>query len=152
MVEYLKKQEDRTDLKRLQKMLNRKEKEEENLLDSLKQCNIDIVKNTIFEEIQKIEQEKVELRKQIMEEQGNYITVTLTQVKNFLKLIKKGSVKDLKYRKMLINVLIDKIYIYDDSITIMFNIQNKDFSAKYPNISEIESSYLGNNAQPNKTI
>ena len=49
---------------------------------------------------------------------------------------------------MLINVLIDKIYIYDDSITIMFNIQNKDFSAKYPNISEIESSYLGNNAQP----
>ena len=150
VIEYLKKQEDRTDLKRLQKMLSKKEKEKDNLLESLKQCNIDIVKNTIFEEIQKIEQEKVELRKQIMEEQGNYITVTLAQVKNFLKLIKKGSVNDLKYRKMLINVLIDKIYIYDDSITIMFNIQNKDFSAKYPNISEIESSYLGNNAQPSK--
>ncbi len=148
--EYLKKQEDKTDLKRLQKLLHKKEKEKNNLLDSLKQCNIDIVKNTIFEEIQKIEQERIDIQKQIIEEEGNYIRVTVSQVKNFLKQIKKGSVNDIKYKKMLINVLINKIYLYDDNITIMFNIQNKDYRAKLPDINELECSYKGNNAQPRR--
>lgn len=150
VMEYLKKQEDKTDLKRLEKLMNKKEKEKANLLDSLKQCNIDIVKNTIFEEIQKVEKEKVEIQKQIIEEEGNYVKVTTSQIKAFLKMVKKGSSKDIKYRQMLINVLIYRIYIYDGSITIMFNIQDKKYKGKLPNINELECSYLGNNAQPTK--
>lgn len=150
VVEYLKKQEDKTNLKRLQKMLKNIEKDKNALLESLKRCNITMVKDTIFEEIQKVEQQRIEIQNQIFEEENGHIKLTIAQVKSFLKLIKKGSADDIKYRQMLINVLIYKIYVYDDSITIMFNIQNKKSEAKLPDIDELECSFKGNDAQPKK--
>lgn len=149
IVEYSKKQEDKGNLKRLQKLLIKKEKEKSNLLDSLKKCNVDIVKDTIFEEIQKVEQERIETQNQIIEEENSYIKLTMVQIRAFLNLMKKGSITDVKYRQMLINVLVYKIYVYDDSLTIMFNIQNKMSETKLPNINELECSFKGNNAQPN---
>ncbi len=152
IVEYSKKQEDRTNLKRLQKLLTKKKQARNNLLDSLKKCNIDIVKNTIFEEIQKVEQEKVEIQNQIREEENSYIKLTVSEIRTFLKLVRKGSAEDFKYRQILINVLIYKIYVYDNNITIMFNVQNRICEAKLPDINEIECSFKGNNAQPKRSF
>lgn len=49
---------------------------------------------------------------------------------------------------MIINSLIDKVYVYDTTLTIVFNTQDKDLSTKMPDISELEklfSSFYGNN-------
>ena len=56
---------------------------------------------------------------------------------------------------MLVNVLIYKVYLYDDSITIIFNTQNKPYKEKMPLIEELEvklgaSSYKVRSAQPNQ--
>lgn len=148
VVEYTKKREDKTNLKRLQKLLKNIEKDKNALLESLKKCNINMVKDTIFEEIQNVELERIKIENQIREEENSHIKITVSQIKTFLKLVKKGSATDIKYRQMLINVLIYRIYVYDDSITIMFNIQNKNYVAKLPDINELECSFNGNNAQP----
>ena len=54
---------------------------------------------------------------------------------------------------MLVNVLIYKVYLYDDSLTIIFNTQNKPYKEKIPLIEELEEklgacSYKVRSAQP----
>lgn len=39
---------------------------------------------------------------------------------------------------MLITVLIDKIYLYDDYAIIFFNTQEKEYNVKVPTIEEAE--------------
>mgnify|MGYP005763436353 CR=1 FL=1 len=56
---------------------------------------------------------------------------------------------------MLVNVLIYKVYLYDDSLTIIFNTQNKPYKEKIPLIEELEEklgacSYKERPAQPKK--
>lgn len=148
IVEYSKKQEDRTTLKRLQKLLKKKETEKSNLLENLKRCSIDIVKDSIFEEIQKTEQERLEIEKQIRLEEESYIKLTVPKVRAFLKLVKKGSENDIRYRQMIINMLIYKIYVYDNNVTIIFTAQDKLYEEKIPKINELECSYNGKFAQP----
>ena len=59
---------------------------------------------------------------------------------------------------MLINVLIYKVYLYDNHITIIYTIQNENgerVTKDIPAINEMEksfqnqkSSFLGDNAEP----
>ena len=52
---------------------------------------------------------------------------------------------------MIINSLINKVYVYDTTLTIIFNTQDKDLTIKMPDIEELEkgfSSFNGNNARP----
>ena len=56
---------------------------------------------------------------------------------------------------MLVNVLIYKVYLYDDNLTIIFNTQNKPYKEKIPLIEELEekmgaSSYKVRSAQPSQ--
>ena len=45
-------------------------------------------------------------------------------------------------------MLIYKVYIYDDNITIIFTLENKRVQARVPDITKIESSYLSKSPQP----
>ena len=54
---------------------------------------------------------------------------------------------------MLVNVLIYKVYLYDNNLIIIFNTQNKPYKEKIPLIEELEeklgaSSYKVRSAQP----
>ena len=56
---------------------------------------------------------------------------------------------------MLVNVLIYKVYLYDNNLIIIFNTQNKPYKEKIPLIEELEeklgaSSYKVRSAQPIK--
>ena len=58
---------------------------------------------------------------------------------------------------MLVNVLIYKVYLYDDNLTIIFNTQNKPYKNKIPLIEELEvklgaSSYTVRSAQPSQFL
>ena len=56
-------------------------------------------------------------------------------------------------KKLLINVLIDSVYIYDDELTIVFNVtKNKTKTIKKPSIEEINGSFLGNQGAPKNEI
>lgn len=58
---------------------------------------------------------------------------------------------------MLVNVLIYRVYLYDDSLTIIFNTQDKPYTEKIPLIEELEeklgaSSYKVRSAQPSQEV
>lgn len=144
---------DNTNLKRLEKRLKDNETQNKNLIDSLKMCNVDSVRQTIFDEIQKMDEERKEIEKKLLLEGMQKIDITVPQIKFFLKEMRSGKIDDINYCKMLVNVLISKIYLYDDNITIIFNTQNKPYKEKTPLIEELEeklaaSSYKTRPAQP----
>lgn len=149
IVAIAEKEKNNNNLKQLEKSLKENEKQKNNLLNSLKICDIDSARKTIFEEISKMEEERKQIENEILIEKTQHIEITEKEIKFFLNQLKNGSINDIKYKKLLINVLIDKVYVYDDSITIIFNVKdNKNKTIKMPNIDEIESSFMGNNAQP----
>lgn len=43
---------------------------------------------------------------------------------------------------MLINVLVYRIYLYEDNITIIFNTQDRTFTNKIPSIENIEGVFI----------
>lgn len=148
MVKLAEKEKEQTRIKSLEKALRKNEKSKANLIDSIKECGIDIVKKSIFEEIAKLEKEHQEIEKQIRIEESNIVKVTVSQIKFFLKAIKNGDINDMRYRQTIINMLVYKVYLYDDNITIVFTTQNKFYSEKVPKLSEMESSFLGNQPPP----
>lgn len=129
---------DNTNLNRLNKKLKDNEKQNKNLIDSLKMCNVDSVRQTIFDEIQKMDEERKEIEKALLLEGMQKIDITVPEIKFFLKEMRSGKIDDINYCKMLVNVLIYKVYLYDNNLTIIFNTQNKPFKEKIPLIEELE--------------
>lgn len=154
------KTQDHSRIKQLQREILENESQKTNLVNSLKMCNDDNVRKYIFEEMSKMEQQKIELQNQIEEEESSMFLVSEKEIKYFLKSLQNGNKNDLKYRQMIINVLIYKVYIYDDNITIIYNANGKPVETRIPNIKELESSIqaqkshhcsnMGNDAQPKK--
>ena len=95
-----------------------------------------------------MEQEHTKILNEIAYEESQCVNITIPQVKFFLNQLRKGNINDIKYKKLLINVLIYQVYLYDDEITIIFNTQNKPINKNIPRINELESSFMGTNALP----
>lgn len=138
VVRLAEEEKDTSTLKRLQNLLNKNEKEKVNLFDSLKVCDIDSVRKSIFQEIAKLEAEHKDIESQIQFESSKKINLDETQVIYFLTQMRSGDINDIKYRKMLITALINKIYLYDDYAIIFFNTQDKEYKKKIPTIEEAE--------------
>ncbi len=152
VVKIADKERESTALKRLNKMLKENEKQKANLFDSLKICNIDSVKKSIFEEINKMEIEHTRIKNEIAIEESHNVKLTIGQVKFFLVQLKRGNINDIKYKRVLINTLINKVYLYDDSVTLVFNTQDKPIEKKVPRIEVLESSFMGADALPKQLI
>lgn len=134
---------DNTNLKRLQKQLKENEQQNKNLIDSLKMCNIDSIRQSIFDEIQVMEEKHKEIEKDLLLEEMQNVDITIPEIKFFLNEMRKGNVEDIRYRKMLVNTLINKVYLYDDNITFIFNSQSRPYNEKIPNIKELEQKLEG---------
>ena len=135
--------QDNTRLKQLQRDFINLEKQKANLFASLKICNIDSVKKSIFEEIANVEKQKLDIDAQIKLEEHSIVHITEKEIKAFLRSLKTNDYTDIKYKRMLINVLINRVYWYEKNIIIVFNIQNNSgdmVKANIPTISEIEKS------------
>lgn len=148
VVNLANKEKDSASLRRLNNLLNENEKQRANLFDSLKICEIDSVKKSIFEEINKMEIERTRLKDDIAIEESQHVKLTVGQVKYFLLQLRRGNINDIKYRRLLINTLIYKVYIYDNGIAVYFNTQDKPIEKKIPRIEIAESSFLGKDALP----
>lgn len=138
-----------TELKSLTKALKEIEKEKKNLLNSLKLANNDTIAKLIMDELSKNEIQRNQIEIAILSEEAKQLKVSISQIKFFLKGLKKGNVNDLKYRKMLIDLFINKIYIYDNyKIMIVFTINNDKFEGTIPNQNVLLSSFKGTLAPP----
>lgn len=136
------------ELKRLTKLLKEKEKQKNNLLDSLKICDMDTVKKIIFEEIAQLEAEYENINKQIAIEKNKNIYLTEDEICFFLEQIRDANIADIKYNKMLIDTFINKVYLYDDRMIIIFTTQDKKVEINKSLLEDIEGSLLEKQGEP----
>ena len=157
-VEAICKQEkDTSELKRFEKLLIDTDNAIENLMKALEQGqNIDL----IGERITQKRTEKAEIEKAISVEQLHNISLSAPQIKFFLTQLKKGNVNDIKYRKLLVNILVNTIYLYDDRrITFIFNAGDNPVVIEDIPLDEIEAndksyprSHVEQSGSPRKTL
>ncbi len=115
-------------IKYLKKQLKKQDNEIANLLQALESGKIsDLIINRIEEK--KIEKENIE--KQITIEEMKTPNLTIEKVKKFLKHFRSGDYNDIKYRKSLINVFVNKVIVYEDKLTILYNLQDSQSNVLY---------------------
>ena len=95
-----------------------------------------------------MDKQKAEIENQILLEQNDYFQLTTSHIKCFLKNLKKGNINDSRYRQLIINTLVNRVYLYDEKLTIIFNSQERTFTTKMPSIEMIEGSFLGKDFLP----
>lgn len=112
------------------------------------------MRHPMYSEIDKMDKELAELEKlKAIEEDRNY-GLTEIDIMYFLHHLKKGNIDDPDYRKLLVNVLVNSVYLYEDDnrATIIFNASNQtpvkvDVSL-LDEIKEKSGSYASSSSPP----
>lgn len=78
----------------------------------------------ITQRIRRKQLERQELEKQLAEEIMKHPILTVDEVKFFLNKFKAGDAKSIKYRKSLIDTFVRGIYLQEDKMTILYNVQD----------------------------
>lgn len=87
-------------------------------------CNIDSIRQSIFDKIEKLELAYTELEKEMSIEKLKNTELNENDIIFFLNKLKNGDINDIKYRRTLINIFIKSVYLYEDKVTIIFNVDN----------------------------
>lgn len=94
----------------------------ENLMIALESGeNTAIINKRIYEKNQELNRTK----KRLVEEKNKIINLNENSIKFFLYQLKRENIQDIKYKKILINIFVNKIYVYDNKMTIIFNVGDK---------------------------
>ena len=131
--------DDTTELKRLDMCVKAKEAEIENQMKSLRLCSVDSVRNMIFSDLEILSKELENLKLQLTKEQSRHKIITPEQVEAFLTALSNGNINDIVYCRTLIKVLVNKIYLYDDKVTITFNSGDEEVTITDKLLSKIET-------------
>lgn len=108
---------ERPEIIRLQKAIKETELRIEKLLDQLEQG---VQSSRFASRINEREMELQNLKRQLRAEERKQILIEPDIVRHFLHAIRNGEhEKNVSYKKGLIKMLIDKIYLYDDHMRIM---------------------------------
>lgn len=128
-----------TRLRSLQKQSKQMEKSIGNLLRAIEAGqNLDLINESLNKKRLELE----EVKRQIAIEKSKFVNITKEQIKDFLYQLKNGNKNNIRYRKMLISTFVNKIFLYDDKITIIFNIGDTSVTADIPITNE--STYQNN--------
>lgn len=130
--------EDLSELKRLEALLKSTEQAKENQMSALRQCQDATVRNMIFQDLAAIGAEIDELHRSIDAEKMRRYSVSEEQVIDYLNRIANGDAKNPAYRKALIKMFVNKIYLYDDRITITFQTSGEEVTISDVLLEKVE--------------
>ena len=139
-------EQDNPNVKRLRRLIKDNEKEKANLLKSLKVGNASAsAANYVFSEIDKLEKEAAELEKQVVVEENQQFGLSEVDIMYFLNHLKHGNIDDIEYRQLLINSMVNSVYLFDGYFTAIFNSSNQPVKVDvslFDDIKRKSGSYL----------
>jgi hypothetical protein len=103
------------------------------------ECDIASLRKSLSLQEPELEKERIRIDKEIALEEKNYPTLSVPKIKFFLTALKKGNINDMKYRKTVITVFVNSIYLYNEKITLIFNSGDKPVTINDLLLSEIEA-------------
>ena len=140
VVALCEREKDSSNLRRIEKLIRDNERKQKNLMEAVSECDIESVRKSLYAEISRVNEEHDTLRNELAIEKASSASLTISEVKFFLSQLKKGNVDDIAYKKTLINVFVNAIYLYDDKVTIYFNSGDRPVTVDDELISQVEAS------------
>lgn len=125
-------------LQEMRKQLKNTERKKKNLLAAVMECEIEAVRKSLYEQLAPIEQQLSDLEFQIARETAGQVRLTVPEIKFFLNDLRKGNPDTDKYKKAMIAVFVNSIYLYDDRVTLIFNSGDKPVTVTADLLTEIE--------------
>lgn len=139
------------ELKHLQKLLNDNHRKTNNLLSAISECDNELARKALYTQLPILSQQQQNIEQQIAIEQIKMPSFDKDAIIFFLMSLRDGDINSKKYRKLLISVLVNRIYLYDNRTTIYFNTDKNPCEISQEIISDVESadcSYLVGSGQP----
>ena len=137
VVEVAERDIEHSNVSRLEKMIADNERAVGNLMKALEAGQI---VEQITARIREKNQEKEELQRQLAQESALHIQLTVPQVKFFLTQLRNGEADNIEYRKTLVTVLVNAIYLYDDKVTFILNVGDKPVEITEELLDDIENN------------
>ena len=125
-----KEREDKSGLTALESRLKRVKKEERNLLKAIKSGK---AQKILLDELDKVATQQKAIEREIAKESTKYPLLTVDKVKFFMERFTKGDITEFYFREKLIETFIQKIKVYNDKITIWYNVQD-GYSVDYSTV------------------
>lgn len=129
-------------IKAIEARIKETDKSIKNLMNAIEQGIItDSTKNRLLE----LESMKEDLEIQLAQEQIVKPTLTKEQIVYWLNQFKKGDVRDPEYRKRIIDVFVNAVFVYEDKIIITYNYSGNNnqitVGSDMMNMVEVIQSY-----------
>ena len=144
-------------LRQLKKSLSKNKRRQDNTLDAITESDNPSYRKRLAEKLTELEKEQTVLEAQIAKEEQVLPNISEQGIRFFLTELRKGNADDIRYRKTLIDVFVNRIYLYDDRITITYNsgdhpvnINDRLLSAMEAEAAEVEGLFLDGSAPPRK--
>lgn len=132
-------------MKQLKKELAQTDSALENLAKALEKGEeADFILNRIKQK----RHEKEDIEALIATEKLTNVILSESEIRFFLTDLRNGDINDEKYRKMLVNVLVNEIYLYDDKTTIHFNSGDRPVEITL----DLQEEALKNGVRMNETL
>jgi len=135
--------DDKTEVHRLEGLLQEAEEGKTSYLAALRACKDDKVREMIFEDLGRVGSQIDELKKQLKIENARRQTITEKKVIDTLSKLAVGDANNMVYRKALVRLLVNKIFLYDDKFTITFNTGDDEVEITDGLLSKIEENLEG---------
>ena len=119
----------------------------DNLLDAIQNG---LLTDAMRTRLEKLEIDKKEVEKQIEEEELQRPIITKKQILAFIKKFRDTDPNDLNACKKMIDVFINRIYLYDDKILITYNYNSENHTITLDDANDAIDSNLGGPSAPGK--
>ena len=116
--------ENKSGLKILEDKLKKVSLEERNILTALKSGK---AQEILLEELDALSRQKKDIEQEFARESIKYPILTVDKVKFFMEQFINGDVNNFYFREKLVETFINKIELYNDKITIWYNVQDGYF-------------------------
>ncbi|MCK9478677.1 MAG: recombinase family protein [Firmicutes bacterium] len=127
----------------LQKQMRDIEKRIKNIITAIEQG---IITSSTKKRLDELEVQKTDLEISIAQEKIEKPIITKEQIIFWISQFKEGNIDDPQYRKNIVDIFVNSIYLYDDKVLITFNYKD---GTKNITLEEINSSDLEANGSPN---
>ena len=79
------------------------------------------------------------------------VNLTKEKIRFFLEELKGGNINDIRYRKTLINLFVNRIYLYDDKVVLIMNVGTKKVTVNTALLEDIDTNLNLTNGLDMKT-
>lgn len=148
-------EKDFADTSRLEAMQNARKDLDKRIKNLLKAIEAGVITESTKQRLDELESERKDLEQQIAKEELKKPFLSKDRIVYWLSSFKNGDIDDVHYQQVLIDTLVNSVYVYDNSdggrkIVVMFNLSKQNTAVIRS--SDIERSTPLDRAYPNSLI